>query len=208
MMERLKRMKEQLISCVEKELYNPTEANTKELGEAIDMIKDIEEAIYYCTITEAMKGEGKKSSHYGNKYYGGEDCWPMLYYCPDPNAHMPKEPYDPYRDIDRQQGRMYYSGNGTPGMHPMRQSDNSMDTPMPAEKDGTREGRSHMSRKGYMEGKEMHYPKDRQMRELEKYMQELTNDIVEMIAGTSAEEKQLMQKKITTLAEKVGQVNV
>jgi hypothetical protein len=31
-----------------------SEVDTKELGEAIDMIKDLEEAIYYCTVTEAM----------------------------------------------------------------------------------------------------------------------------------------------------------
>jgi hypothetical protein len=71
-----------------------------------------------------------------------------------------------------------------------------------------REGRSPVSRKGYMEGKEMHHPKEKQMKELEKYMQELTSDITEMIQGTSPEEKQLLQKKIATLAEKVGQVSV
>ena len=71
-----------------------------------------------------------------------------------------------------------------------------------------REGRSPMSRKGYMEGKEMHLGKEKQMKELEKYMQELTSDITEMIQGSSPEEKQLMQKKIATLAEKVGQINV
>jgi hypothetical protein len=46
------------------------------------------------------------------------------------------------------------------------------------------------------------------MKDLEKYMMELTTDITEMIQGSSPEEKQLMQKKIATLAEKVGQINV
>ena len=50
MMERLKYMREALISCVEKELGNLLEADSKELGEAIDMIKDLEETIYYSTI--------------------------------------------------------------------------------------------------------------------------------------------------------------
>jgi hypothetical protein len=54
-MERLKYMKEALISCVEKELGNLLEADSKELGEAIDMIKDLEETIYYSTITKAME---------------------------------------------------------------------------------------------------------------------------------------------------------
>lgn len=46
------------------------------------------------------------------------------------------------------------------------------------------------------------------MKELEKYMQELITDITEMIQGTSPEEKQLLQKKIATLSEKVGQISV
>jgi hypothetical protein len=39
-------------------------------------------------------------------------------------------------------------------------------------------------------------------------MQELTADIAEMIQDSSPEEKQLMQKKIAALAEKVGKINV
>jgi hypothetical protein len=35
--------------------------DTKELGEAIDMIKDLSEAIYYCTITEAMEKKDEES---------------------------------------------------------------------------------------------------------------------------------------------------
>ena len=42
-----------------------------------------------------------------------------------------------------------------------------------------REGRSGRSRKSYIESKEMHQDKEMQMKELEKYMQELTHDITE-----------------------------
>ena len=59
-----------------------------------------------------------------------------------------------------------------------------------------REGKSPMSRKNYMESKEMHQPKTTQMRELEKYLQELSSDIVEMIQDASPEEKSFMEKKI------------
>ena len=38
--------------CVLKINYVIREVDTKELGEAIDMIKDLEEAIYYCTVTK------------------------------------------------------------------------------------------------------------------------------------------------------------
>ena len=48
-----------------------------------------------------------------------------------------------------------------------------------------------------------HADKTVQMRELENYMQELSQDIVEMIEGASPEEKQYMSKKIAALATKI-----
>lgn len=213
-MERLKHMKESLMACVENELCNLAEADTKELGEAIDMIKDLAETIYYCTITKAME-EGKDKKKYEEDDYSSNRR-SMMYY---PNMY-----YDPYRDMDRYNGRMYYNGNSSSGGNSNSGSDSSSsgnnargggsrgyeerEYMMPIDLRDSREGRSPMSRKGYMEGKQTHQPKDKQMKELEKYMQELTSDIVEMVQGTSPEEKQLMQKKIATLAEKVGQINV
>mgnify|MGYP003301599559 CR=1 FL=1 len=58
-MERLKHMKETLTCLIENQMSHLDQVDTKELGEAIDMIKDLEEAIYYCTITEAMEGKEK-----------------------------------------------------------------------------------------------------------------------------------------------------
>lgn len=37
------------------ELSYPERANTRELGEVIDMIKDISQAIYSCAIVKAME---------------------------------------------------------------------------------------------------------------------------------------------------------
>ena len=69
--EKLKHMKDTLMCAVEMQLCDLSEVDTKELGEAIDMIKDLEEAIYYCTVTEAMQGnktemewEMKKGGHH------------------------------------------------------------------------------------------------------------------------------------------------
>ena len=60
-MERLKHIKHKLVELVEAEMEEHLEAiDTEELGEVIDMIKDLAEAIYYCTVTEAME---TKSSH-------------------------------------------------------------------------------------------------------------------------------------------------
>ena len=70
-----------------------------------------------------------------------------------------------------------------------------------------REGRSPRSRRMYMEARETHQDKSVQMRELEKYMQELTQDLVEMITDASPEEKQYLEKRLSVLASKVGQMN-
>ena len=41
------------------------------------------------------------------------------------------------------------------------------------------------------------------MKELEDYVQELTEDIMEMIEGASPEEKQILRQKISTLSTKI-----
>ena len=58
-MKRLYHIKDILIDEVKSQVSNLECVDTKELGEAIDMIKDLEEAIYYCTITEAMHSKGE-----------------------------------------------------------------------------------------------------------------------------------------------------
>ena len=64
-MEQLKAIENTLMSTIQSQMGNLHNVDTKELGEAIDMIKDLEEAMYYCTITKAM--EEKKDEH--TKYY-------------------------------------------------------------------------------------------------------------------------------------------
>ena len=203
-MNNLKNMKEQLTNCVQGQLTHMESVDTKELGEAIDMIKDLAEAIYYCTITEAMEEKEKEPQQGYYRYY---TQYPI----------MEKTYPDYYRDMDRDYGRMYYSGNGSSrysdGMGSGRtysdggaQSNNGVirpyGEPMPGMRD-SREGRSPMSRRMYMESKEMHKDKATQMRELEKYIQELSKDITEMIEDASPEEKQILKQKIATLANKI-----
>ena len=59
-MEALKTMKTQLEGCVQGQLGNLDKVDAHELGQAIDMIKDLSQAIYYCTITESMEKADKK----------------------------------------------------------------------------------------------------------------------------------------------------
>lgn len=192
-MEKLKGLKEKLMHCVESQVYGDlNNVNTKELGEVIDMISDLEEAIYYCTIVKAME-EGEKEKKEGKHHQG------QMYY--------------PYymmidRDMDRMNGRMYYpyydemyygggqGGNSGAGM-------NGGSRNYPVEMRDYREGRSPMSRRTYMESKEMHKDNKVKMQELDKYMQELSHDVVEMIEGATPEEKQLLQQKISLLASKI-----
>ena len=197
-MERLKSIKNSLLSCVEGQMGNLQQADAKELGEAIDMIKDLEEAIYYKTITEAME-----EKEHEPKYYT-----------------MPTIKYN--RDMERGKGRMYYDGmynyaNSNGGSSSSSSSGNGGSSsggsrnyqevgyPLEIMRDH-REGRSPSSRKMYMEAKETHQDKAKQMRELDRYMQELSHDVTEMIHGSSPEEKQYLEKKLNELSSKISQL--
>ena len=191
-MERLKHMKETLMSCVQGQLGDLSSADSKELGEAIDMIKDLSEAIYYCTIVKSMEDSEKE----GNKE--------VRYY--------PMSMYN-YRDMDKDMGRMYYDasdrgnnarGGGSRGYmeYNYEQGRNSSRN-YPIEIRDYKEGQSPLTRKTYMERKMHGGDKGAQMQELEKYMQELTHDLTEMVEGSSPEEKQMLQKKLSVLATKI-----
>ena len=141
-------MEEQLIAEAEKQFECLEEVCTKELGEVIDMIKDLKEAIYYETVTKAMEA--------GDSYKTEKSDYPHV--------------------VEHSDSRSEY------------------------------EGKSPHNRQLYMEAKHMNKDKATQLRELEKYMQELSSDITEMIADASPEEKQYLEKKITALASKIGQM--
>ena len=140
------------------------------------MIKDIEEAMYYCTVVEAMK---------------------------EPSTYRHQEPYYE-RDMDRGEGRMYYDGGRSYPQSRSYQNDfyPSREHPMELSRDA-REGRSPQRRKMYMESKALHQDKGKQMMELEKYMQDLTKDLAEMIEDSSPEEKQMLHQKVAELANKL-----
>ena len=59
-MKQLKQMKETLMGAVQSEISHLDKANCHELGAAIDMIKDLSEAIYYCSIVESMEDSVKE----------------------------------------------------------------------------------------------------------------------------------------------------
>lgn len=253
MHKRLIAMKQNLANAIEAQLCNIGEVDSEELGQAIDMLKDLEEALYFCTITEAMNGEGKykggieieyeghkKNGHsqmngndqmYYPMYANGNNSsqmynMPMMYadrgnsggsgssngssssYYGGPNSHWDNKPY--YNGVEwvcyGGNEPMYYQSRDSQGRYTSERgsSRSNYSEPMMMERD-EREGRSPMNRKMYMEAKGTK-DKASQLRELEKYMQELTSDMVEMIQDSSPEEKQYLEKKISALASKIGQM--
>ena len=192
--EALKMMKEQLMSCVQGQLGDISKVDAHELGEAVDMIKDLAEAIYYCTITESMEKSSEDKGETNINYYTTPTTYNRMMYT------------DPYRDMERDGGYMYYtaSGRGQSSEGGNRGGVNYY-TEMPGDMwRDPREGRSPMRRRMYMEGKEMHNDPNSQLRELEAYLQELSTDITEMIKDASPEERATLHQKMTTLASKIA----
>lgn len=192
--EALKMMKEQLMSCVQGQLGDISKVDTHELSEVVDMIKDLAETIYYCTITESMeKGEEAKNQGDTN----------ITYYTTTPYYN---KMYPDYRDMERADGYMYYTtgGNGqsTGGNRGGMNYNYYTEMPGMMGRD-PREGRSPMRRRMYMEGKEKHNDTNSQLHELEAYLQELSTDITEMIKDASPEERATLHQKMTTLANKI-----
>lgn len=128
-MESLKKICGHLEDCVLGELgKDKSQVDAKELGEVIDAIKDIKMAIYYASITEAMEDAeyGKDYDERGKLYYSGRRrdsrgryayTEPNMDYYTEPDYRMPTENYgnesaEHMRDMDRKQGRMYYTNSG------------------------------------------------------------------------------------------------
>lgn len=188
-MEELKNMKQNLTAIVQNQMANLDCVNTKELGEAIDMIKDLAEAIYYCTITEAMEKTSENKNNQNTYYYSTTN-------------------YN--RPMEYASGKMHYNEGNSSSMSSNSNGTSSNGTSYyheeywPQEFRDYREGRSPMQRKMYMESKELHKGSEAEMKELESYLQDLSADITEMVRKASPEEKTLLQKKIQGIAAKIN----
>lgn len=206
-MEKLKCLKEKLTDCVEMQLANLEHADAKELGEVVDMIKDLEEAMYYCSMTKVLEHKNEEEDYRKQAALMGTYERPAL---------GMGDSY--YRDMDRNQGRMYYqegAGNYMGGQYmgrdsggrymPHDEGHRSREVPFGDMRD-SREGRSAMSRRYYMEAKETHQGQDRKVKELERYMRELSDDIVDMIQDASPEEKEMLERKMQQLTSKLSQI--
>lgn len=208
--ERIHKMQECLtekaVSEFEKGIEN---VDTSEMGQVVDMIKDLAEAEYHSIISKAMKKADEEEEEYdkellrslkaeygeesGRKYYDqyryangrfapkGKGTYRRGYEEP-PYYHMYPEA-EHMRDIDRDYGKMYYT-------EPMSESNYDR------------------AKRNYTETKEMHKantPEDKEhkMKSLDSYTKELASDITGMVADMSAEEKNLLRTKLSTLVSKI-----
>jgi hypothetical protein len=218
-------MIEKLSECAKMEFEKGIDnINAEEMGEVIDMIKDLAEAEYYSKISKAMdeseygddydyKGAYDEQSRKGyrgqrrdsrGRYMKRMGYEEPMYYTMTPEMYREHEP-EYYRDLDRNSmNRMYYSD----GM-----SDSTMDGSKSSEKSSNmnhsaigrdhREGKSGQMRRSYMESKEMGKDKGEKMKELENYMKELSSDVTEMISDASPEEKTMLRQKLQMLTQKI-----
>lgn len=183
--------------------------DTNEMGEVVDMIKDLNEAEYRAIIVKSMKEADEEQKEYdkellrtlkdeygeegGRRYYDhyryangrfapkGHGTYRRGYEEP-PYMHTYPET-ERMRDMDRDYGKMYYT-------EPMNESGYDR------------------AKRNYTETKEMHKantPEDKEhkMKSLDSYTKELASDITGMVADMSAEEKNLLRTKLSTLVSKI-----
>ena len=112
---------------------------------------------------------------------------------------MPSKYYTPYpryydernRDMEMYSGRMYFT---EPKVNVSTRSNYDRDM---------REGRSPMSRRMFMETKNSGSAES-SMKELEHYLKDLSEDIVEMIENLNNEERIIVKQKLSALANKIA----
>lgn len=124
----------------------------------------------------APKGRGTRRGYIEPPYY---------HQMPDDYRTWEDKPVqERMRDLDRMSGRMHYT------------------EPMTATRD-SREGKSGMMRRSYIEAKEMHKDKDTTMQELEKYLKGVSEDITDVIGSMTPEERSMLKSKMSTLVTKL-----
>lgn len=206
--ERMHKMIECLTEKALCELEKGTEnVDTCEMGQVVDMIKDLNEAEYKAVIVKAMKKADEEKEEYDKmllrelkEEYGEDDG---------------KRFYDHYRYSD---GRFAPKGHGTyrgysetyyhmtPEMY--RDMDRDTHSRMYYTETGMNESGYDRAKRNYTETKEIHKgntPEDKKakMQELERYAKSLTEDVVEMVSDMSDEEKNLLRTKMQILMQKI-----
>lgn len=173
----------------------------------MELSEDDERRFYnsnrYSDGSYAPVGYGNRSSRRGYDYVDYRDREPMYY----DGSRMN---YSDNRMMPRE--RMYYDGSMSNGSSSANSSGNNAGSSSSVGYGGSSrtytESRYDRARRNYTDSKQMHNsnsPEDKQanMKELEKYMQELSADMTEMIENASPEEKTLLKNKLNVLTQKI-----
>jgi len=153
--------------------------DAEELGEVINAIHHLEEALYYASVTKAMEEASEEEKNEA-----------LMRYYPIDTARRSSRNMLERRRYDAGE-MMYYSDDG-------RYDHYNTD------KYFYHKGEHVDEAKGkYLKAKSTNSDKVSQMNSLEKYLQELASDMAEIVDGCSPEEKTLIHKKLTGLASKL-----
>lgn len=185
-MEQLKNIEQCLISALQAQVNDLKKTDAKELGEVVDAIHHLEEAMYYCAITEAMKETKEKEtpmniSYYSEPHYytesngGSQSRNNMNMGTSGNHNYTPYMEYAPYMMRDKQW------------------REDKLNSP----------DRSYYSRKMYMETKQNNGDDQKAMKDLEHYIKDLGEEVTEMIQSATQEEKQVLATKLQTLAARM-----
>lgn len=188
MTHQLEKIMEKLATCVTMELEKGIEkVDTKELGEVVDMIKDMAEAIHFMGISEAMKEYGEEEEE-SNMYYGGRGRRRAKR---DSKGRYTRgyEEFIDERDMDLEMNKMYYSGGGSRNYGGSSGGSRNYG--------GSNGSRNYGGSRGFSEGNES------EGGELENYMKELGGDIAELIGKASPNEKAMAKSKLMEMANKM-----
>ena len=173
------------IVCYDKD-YNIVEAMKEAENEdnmrAIEMYEDYPERRYYDNYRYKTSGRFAPKGKGSYMPRRGYDEPPYYHMNPDMyREHTPEY----YRDMDRMDGKMYYT-------EPI-----------------TMESRYDKAKRGYEESKMTHKentPESKQakMKDLEMYLKELSEDVTQLLADATPEERSMVKNKMQVLTQKLN----
>ena len=193
-MERLKSIKSTLVSLVETQLGDVEHTDAKELGEVVDMIKDLEEAMYYCAIVEAME-KSKEEGEDGRSRMGYTDHFPHGEYNWDT---MDWRPYFYYTQSGRGSANQYGGSNSGSTSTRMGYSEDGMSN--------NQGGSGSSGQTAYYGGPTYYYTENKPMsiNDVSKYLSELKDNLPHMMEKASPEDKKMISEKLQQINTKVN----
>ena len=174
------------IVCYDKD-YKIVEAmdeaeNNDEIMSRIEMYEDYPERRYYDNYRYKTSGRFAPKDKGSYMPRRGYDEPPYYHMSPDMyREHTPEY----YRDMDRENGRLYFS-------EPV-----------------TMESRYDKAKRGYEESKMTHKEntpehKQAKMKDLEMYLKELSEDVTQLLADATPEERSMVKNKMQVLTQKLN----